>query len=327
MSFELRLSFSGLTALVPRKDVDDPTPADEWLVVMPALERGATIQKADRRFSIPPHQAVLMADSRAVRPNSTKDARLQLTQPVGGQSDLLFQLDREILEIDSGAAPAFAVRSNGLLGELPNVGNPDELHDIKWVPAIDRCAVGGVPLHRDLLDQDTLRPSNSLAGVVRLDRGTLETTDVHRDVNNHPVPYEFRRSSNAGDILFQQALARSFRLRVPVEQEQTMLTLTDSNGDRKQLVVGTYDGCPTNESGERVIEVRVFNRELEQILGFGVPPGSPTQGDTDFVIFYRLSPVWNAMGPDDVALPYRGGTGGGGSARPCEPPVYPGFGG
>ena len=99
MSFELRLSFSGLTALVPRKNVIDSTPASEWLVVMPSLERGATAQKEDRTFVIQPHQPVLLADSRAVRPGTTRHARLQLTQPGGGPSDLLYQLDRELVEI------------------------------------------------------------------------------------------------------------------------------------------------------------------------------------------------------------------------------------
>ena len=44
MPFELlSLTFSGLTALVPRTE-GDPNQATEWLVVMPALRGGANPQ-------------------------------------------------------------------------------------------------------------------------------------------------------------------------------------------------------------------------------------------------------------------------------------------
>ena len=330
MSIELRLTFSGLTALVPRKNANNPDPAEEWLVVMPSLEGGETIEKGNRRFSIPPHQAVLLVDARAVKPGSTKERLLELSRPGDAHSRLLYRLNREVLEIASGK-PGFSVRSSGFTKELPEVSIADELHDIRWVPPLDECAQGPIPLDRSLLNLETLRPSNRLAGVVRLDRGVLETTDVHRDDDKKPLPFEFRKGSATGEVLHRQALAKTFRLRVPVEQDQARLILTDSNGNESSLVVGRYETCPTNEKGEPYVEVEVFNRELERVMGFEIPPNLAAEaekhGDTDFVIFYCLSPKWEKLEAGDVALPHRGGPGGGGGAsRPCEPPQYTGFG-
>ncbi|MFL6199712.1 MAG: hypothetical protein ACJ76J_11075, partial [Thermoanaerobaculia bacterium] len=290
------------------------------------LEGGEVVEKGDRRFTIPPHQAVLVVDARAVR-GSTKEHRLEVTRPGDAHSHRLFQLDREVLEIGSGE-PGFSVRSNGFTGPLPNISVPDELHDIRWVPPLDKCAQGPIPFDEHLLDLDTLRPLNRLAAVVRLDRGRLETTDVHRDDHDQPLPFEFQSSSG----IHRQALARTFRLRVPVEQDEATLILTDADGNDRSLVVGRHEGCLPNEEGEPVVELEVFNRELERVLGLEMPPNlllqAAQQEDTDFVIFYRLSPRWNALSPDDMALPRRGGPGGGGgSARPCEPPQYTGFGG
>lgn len=328
MSIELRLTFSGLTALVPRKKADSSATAGEWLVVMPSLEGGETIEKGNRRFSIPPHQAVLLADARAVKPGSTKERFLELARPGDAHSRLLYRLDREVLEIASGK-PGFSVRSGNFNKTLPDISIAGELHDIRWVPPLDECAQGPIPFDKGLLNQETLRPSDRLAGVVRLDRGVLETTDVHRDDDQKPLPFEFRKAS--GTLLHQQALAKTFRLRVPVEQDEARLILTDSKGNESSLVVGGYKDCPTNEKGEQCVEVEVFNRELERVMGFEIPPNLAAEaekhGDTDFVIFYRLSSMWEKLDADDVALPRRGGPGGGGGAsRPCEPPQYTGFG-
>jgi hypothetical protein len=333
MAFELRLTFSGLTALLPRKEAGKKDPATEWLVVMPALRKGELLklEKGKREFSIAPHQAVLLANARAVREESTtKLVRLRIrdprTEPDDKQSDLLFQLDREVVKIATGA-PGLQVRSSAPPAlEIPDVGNPDQLHDIKWVPPIDECNDGGVPFDRSLFDPEKLTPDKRLAAVVLLDRGRLETTDVHRGSKNKPVPYEFRKTSPEGPLRFRQALSTEFRLRVRVDGDEARLELTDHGGNKKQLVVKPYLGCPTNEDNEPYVEVKVYNRELEEILGLAVDPNLPERGDTDFVIFYRLSPVWNGLSDDDVALPYRKGEGGGGRTKPCEPPIYPGVG-
>jgi hypothetical protein len=359
MSFELRLTFWGLTALLPWKKAGEPDkPNQEYLVVMPSLEKGETLEKGKtleekRHFAIRPHQAVLVTKARAVQPSSTKKARLRIwsSKQDGKQdeqdlsfqlnqkdlpedeSELLFQLDREILKIDSGN-PGLKLRSSGTTKEVPDVKNPDELHDIRWVPPIDECAKGSVPFNKSYVDPDNLRPDERVAGVVLLDRGRLETTDVHRKLNGDPVPYEFRkRPANGADPdpePHRQALATGFRLRVTVDKETASLVLKDHKGNPKHLVVGPYTDCPKNEDGEPIVEVKVFNREMDQILGLGVafdlPAGEEDPGDTDFVIFYRLSSKWDSIGPNDVALPFRKGNGGGGDRRPCEPPTYPGFG-
>lgn len=330
MTFELRLTFSGLTPLLPHKNATDNGAAPEWLVVIPALEKGELLKKGGRQFSIAPHQAVLMAKARAVREGATtKKARLRFrhpgTDPKDDQSDLLFPLNREVLEITSGTS-GLRVRSTALVAEAPDINIPDQIHDIKWLPPIDKCADGGVPFDRRFVNPVKPLPTNRLAGVVRLDRGILETTDVHRGLQNKPVLYEFRRGSNDGTLRFQQALANSFRLRVRVDGFEARLNLTDRQGNVKVLSVGPYPDCPKNEDGEPFVEVKVFNRELEEILGMAVDPNLPEQGDTDFVIFYRLSPVWKSLDANDIALPYRQGGGGGGRTKPCEPSMYPGVG-
>lgn len=328
MSIELQLTFSGLTALVPRKEANSSATAEEWLVVMPSLGGGEILEKGNRRFSIPPHQAVFLADARAVRPASTKERFLELTRPGDAHSHFLYRLNREVLEISSGTA-GFSVRSGNFDKTLPDVDIADELHDIRWVPPLDKCAQGPVPFDKSLLNLETLRPSQRLAGVVRLDRGVLETTDVHRDDDAQALPFEFPKVN--GGPPHQQALAKTFRLRVPVDQDEARLILTDSHGNESTLIVGGYTDCPTNEKGEQRVEVEIFNRELERVMGFEVPPNLAAEaddhGDTDFVIFYCLSPMWAKLDDDDVALPRRGGPGGGGGAsRPCEPPQYTGFG-
>lgn len=353
MALELRLTFSGLTALVPRKEASDPNPAQEWLVVMPALKGGDHLQlpKGGQEFSIAPHQALLMANAQAVRlrenEGTTKPIRLQLRDPKSApndeQSDLLFEINREVLEIGSGLK-GLQVKSGTVAKETPNLQAPDQLHDIKWVPPINACLTTGVPLNRNLFDPNSLRPSSSLAGVVRLDRGVLETIGVHEGLNKAkqvaPVPYEFRRITSKGAPKgepevkppLRQALAKGFRLRVRVQEEEASLILTDHLGNETRLVVGAYKGCPVNEDGEPIVEVKVFNQELEDILGFATAPQTSDEakvdtGDTDFVIFYKLSPVWKTPNIKDLVIPYNASNGGGGSNKPCEPPQFPGIGG
>lgn len=332
MAFELRLTFSGLTALVPHKEaVDEHAVATEWLVVMPDLKKGEIIKKGNREFSIAPHQAALVVNARAVREgDTTKKPRLRFrnpgTEPKDDQSSLLYPLNREVLEVASGNT-GLHVRSTTQVANAPDVNIPDQLHDIKWLPPIDECDDGGVPLDRRFVNPVKPLPTNRLAGVARLDRGVLETADVHRGLGQQPVLYEFRKGSKTGPLRFEQALANTFRLRIPVDGFEASLNLTDRQKNVKVLSVGPYPDCPKNEEGVPYVEVKVVNRELEEILGMGVDPNLPQQGDTDFVIFYRLSPVWANLSADDVALPYRKGGGGGGRSKPCEPPTYPGLGG
>lgn len=318
MSIELHLTFVGLTALVPRKDKSDPNEAREWLVVIPSLATGETLTKGDRTFTIQPHQAVLMANALAVRNSTTKRARLRIEDSENGRSDALFQLEHEALTIDSGT-PGL-LRSNGATGTVPL--QPHELHDMKWVPPIH------VSFDRSLLDPVTLQPEDALAGVVLLDRGTLETVDVHRKLGtNEPVSFQFRRGD--GTPVWEQALANGFRLRVPVDQDEATLVLTDENGDPKRLVVGVYEGCPRNGQNVPIVEVQVFNRELEHILGFGAPDLAEVEADladTDFALFYSLSPEWGGLSANDLVLPYNTQGGGGADRKPCEPPTFSGFG-
>jgi hypothetical protein len=151
------------------------------------------------------------------------------------------------------------------------------------------------------------------------------------------VPYKFRKITwkktsedpSKDEFRFQQALAQGFHLRVRVQEEKASLILTDHLGNKTRLVVGAYPGCPVNENNEPIVEVKVFNLELEEILGLGGAPKTPdtTRGDTDFVIFYKLSPAWDKLDIKDLVIPYNASDGGGGSNKPCEPPQYPGIGG
>jgi hypothetical protein len=334
MAFELRLTFSGLTALVPNRKVSDPNPAKEWLVAMPALEKGRPIKRGNKSFSIPPHQAVMVMNVQAKKAGTTKRERLWFRDAAAENS--LFQLNREVLEIDPGThsgGPGLRVRSNNPTDQ-DLAQNPDHQHDIKWVVPINDCHNNGVPFKSGLINPTTLRPSNSLAGVVRLDQGRLESREVFRgNLAAQPSFYQFRKiSSPPGTFRFRQPLAKGFRLRVSVAGDTAGLTLTDNSGNRKRLVVGPYPGCPVEE-GVAIVEVKIFNQELEDIMGFGPNPNDPVdaslvrQGDTDFVIFYSLSPLWGTFNtnPNDLVLPYLEDEGGGGSAKPCEPPVFPGM--
>jgi hypothetical protein len=114
-----------------------------------------------------------------------------------------------------------------------------------------------------------------------------------------------------------------------VLEETASLILTDHLGNETSLVVGAYPGCGVNENNEPLVEVKIFNEELEEILGLGTASKTPdpTKGDTDFVIFYKLSPAWATLDISDLVLPYLDSKGGGGSSKPCEPPQYPGMGG
>lgn len=340
MAFELRLTFKGLTALVPRKDASDPSDPSktpEWLVVMPALQGGDYLSKGNRNFTIAPHQAVLLANDQAVRTGkTTKPVRLQFRDPSsapnGAHSDLLFQISREVVEINSGT-PGLQVRSDVKDGaETPELDQPNQLQDIKWVPSIDKCRDAGVPFNRKLLDLKTLRPiDDSLAGVVRLDRGFLETSGIHLGSddkgNVKAASYEFRQGSSKGKVRFRQPLAKGFQLRLEVPDETASLTFRDKLGNETFVVVGAYAGCPVNEKNELLVEVRVFNLELEEILGLGAPPKVPRPelGDEDFVIFYKLSSAWEDLTAKDLVLPYLADKEGGGSAKLCEPPQYPGM--
>ena len=321
MAFELRLTFSGLTGLVPNKDIGDSKPAEEWLVVLPALRNGHYLEKGNRKFSIAPHQPVLVVDERAVRPAKSeeeKKPRLRFGDLRNGAKGdrLLFELDRELVEIQSGVKGLQVNEANLAKKAAPQ--SPDELHDIKWVPPIDECVTGGLPFDRKLLGEDD-RPTDRLAGVVRLDRGLLEVTDVHRDTKKKPALYDFQGPADKKPR-FTQAIATSFRLRVPVDDDQAVLVFTDVDGEEKRLVVGPYE--------EKPVEIEVFNLELEKILrlaGGATDAGTTEMGDTDFAIFYELSPRWKDLIPNELALPYLVKPGGGGSGRPCEPPKFAGM--
>jgi hypothetical protein len=338
MAFELRLTFSGLTALVPNKKASDPKPAQEYLVVMPDLKAGKRLVLKDKQsVSVAPHQALLLVNAQAIRPGTTKDVRLRFRDPQktsdDKNSELLYELDRELLEIGSGAAQKLEVRSQNLPGEVPEI--PDQYHDIKWVPPIDKCHDDGVPLKKNLFDPQTLRPQGALACVVRLDRGKLEVNDVYQGQNEKkqlkPVHYEFRKAVPKPDsVRLRQALAKGFRLRVNVGDDSAQLLLTDHKGNPKKIIVGPYKDCPMVD-GVPLIEVKIFNQEMEEVFGFVNPsniapfdPNLPPLGDTDFAIFYWLSPVWDTLTIDDLVLPYLASEGGGGSPKPCEPPIFPG---
>ena len=340
MAFELRLTFFGLTGLVPNKKAGTPGDPKEWLVVLPALPKGEVLDfedhqlsgpDTDPKISIAPHQAALVVNAQAVKGTPTKKARLQFRDPnkaTDAESDLLFLLNREAVEIEVSTSPdPFEARSDALVGDpiVPAQNDPTQLHNLKWLPQIDRGfpdLQGGVPFNRKLFDPDTLIPTSSrLAAVVRLNQGTLETSEVYRNAeDNLPVSYEFRRLS--GEKVFEQALASSFRLRVKVQDETAKLVLTNPNiPDPQHLVVGPYSGSEEKD----VVEIKVYNRELEEILGFGdnflreeeVP-------DHDFLIFYELSSVWSTLKAADLVAP-QGGKGGGGRSKPCEPPAYAGW--
>lgn len=329
MAFELRLTFLGLTALVPNKKVSDTKEAEEWLVVMPDLKAGKRLPlKEKQSVSIAPHQAVLSVNAQAIRPGTTKDVRLRFRDPKKAskdeQSELLFELNREVLKIGSGTQ-GLQVLSNNPLDDIPKT--PDQRKDLKWVPPIDKCHDEGVPFKSSLIDPVTLRPDGSLACVVRLDRGLLEVNDVYQGNDKLPVHYEFRKASaKQGDARLRQALAKGFRLGVNVGGDTARLILTDHKGNDRQIVVGPV-------AGASLVEVKVFNQEMEAILGFGadsgntdpVDPELPPLGDTDFAVFYWLSPIWDTLTIDDLVLPYLASGGGGGSPKPCEPPVFPGI--
>jgi hypothetical protein len=333
MAFELRLTFSGLTALVPNKKVSDPKPAKEWLVAMPALQEGSPLKLGKKSFPIVPHQPVVVVNAKAKKQGTTKQERLRFKDTRSSSSDeyIIFQLDREVLEIDPGThseGPGLQVRSNNPTNQAL-LQNPDHhRHDIKWVPSINACHNKGVSFKKSLINSVTLRPSATLAGVVRLNQGQLEVNEVFRGNDAaKPAFYEFRKiTSPPGKFRFRQALAKGFRLRVNVAGNTAGLTLKDDSGNPKRLIVGPYDDVS-------VVEVKIFNQELEEILGFGagptahVDPSLVGKGDTDFAIFYALSPIWNTLdaNPNDLVLPYLADSGGGGSAKPCEPPVFPGI--
>jgi hypothetical protein len=210
--------------------------------MMPALKGGDILQLPTegpngRSFPIAPHQAMLRVNEQAVKVGTTKPTFLRrFPSPQDNSSYLFFSLDQELLEVDSGV-PGLQLAPASQAADFPNLQVPDQVHDLKWVPPMDECLNIPVRFNKQLLNPQTLLPSRSLAGIVKLDRGLLETRDVHKgtdhESNTVPVPYKFRKI-NDGTLRFRRALADGFHARNIMVEGNATLSLKDHQGNQKK---------------------------------------------------------------------------------------------
>ena len=149
-----------------------------------------------------------------------------------------------------------------------------------------------------------------------LDRGRLGARDVLREGDNEKSSYVFKTGYEAEPVLPESPMADGVFLKVPIEDETASIILGDRHGDDHELIIDPKDASS--------VTVRVYNQELEDILGFPTAPVPAKLGDIDFATFYLMSSGWADLAGQPLPIPFRVSTGGGGKNRPCRNPQYDG---
>lgn len=296
-----RIRFEGLVAPVPKRAQGDAEKPSEVLMVLPNLRLPQPMRVGsvdDTKFAVrsPTHLPCLVVEERYVVPPSAAEARSSKQPELVFERDnrryAVFAFDRENLSFDLPEVQDFDYFEQGLEGEAPDEHDPDQEHDLRWVPSLARSGLPGAEVfdRSSVLARDVPRAGRGLIGTVTLRRGRFQTAEVRRDPPEAVTGIErvtlfpFQTvGSPPESFIFRQAVASATENVLDIAEDTLKLVWLQRPARKRTLVIRSLE-----DSGSTPL--RILNRELEAIVGIGEVTPSPTADwDTDPAVFYRLS--------------------------------------
>ncbi len=317
--FEIRIVFHGLIGLVPMADA-------RFLLPLPDLEGGFEHGRLPAR--IPPHLPCVTVPSKYRLPPPEIEPACRTADWVldyellGEEKRQMFQFDRERLTVSfsgSGSgARGFPSDLDPQLHASPSVAGAPSATDLAWVPSLKHTGITGADQFNAALVTADFVPVidegfNRLVGTVLLDSGELSTTGVVEAANGQDAVFDFFPASDPNTTRFSQAMFRRMVWTAPATGEGVELVFTEGDGEfqtRRCLPLRPRDGR---------IELDVYNRELEDILGLGFGMESADGiTDPDFAVSYWMSHAWGMLGAGAAVIPRSPPLGHGGSGEACK---------
>jgi hypothetical protein len=273
MSYTLRVLFSGLCAFVPNRPFDRlEDPPTQVTVLLPNLLKPQPLDtNSPSGNTLEPHFPLLGFDLSDLHPQSQR--KPDLWREASGKGACLLYGEEISLELNipsnGHSKLTIPTRSENQPKEKQEEATPTDRESLYWLSRLDRATPKHFVIPTLLTDSLSQEDNPPLLARMRLEQGFLRVSKLSERV--------CRFDGSNGYI---QQIATELALDIPGVEGPAAIVLRGSDGTERSLTL-----TPVRKPG--VVEIRIENRELDDLLG--IPQEMfPPRELADYQVFYKL---------------------------------------